>query len=116
MAYFNSVAKSIQGDLKDRGVLPSGAAVHNMMIRTTLIVDYPVETEAIFKSWKTGFETCVLNECCFTYSHEENTHAFNLEDDVPEEVKKQLANAIMELQSQISLELNQEKIGKSLKC
>ena len=49
---------------------------------------------------------------CFTYSHEENTHAFNLEDDVPEEVKMQRANDIMELQSQISWELNQEKIGK----
>ncbi|MBT8287620.1 MAG: 30S ribosomal protein S12 methylthiotransferase RimO, partial [Bacteroidia bacterium] len=49
----------------------------------------------------------------FTYSHEENTHAFNLEDDVPEEVKQQRANEIMELQAQISWELNQEKIGET---
>jgi ribosomal protein S12 methylthiotransferase len=48
----------------------------------------------------------------FTYSHEENTHAYNFEDDVPEEIKKQRADAIMELQSGISYELNQEKIGK----
>ena len=44
---------------------------------------------------------------CFTYSHEENTHAYNLEDDVPEEVKMQRANEIMDIQSQISWELNQ---------
>jgi ribosomal protein S12 methylthiotransferase len=52
---------------------------------------------------------------CFTYSHEENTHAFQLEDNVPEEVKLDRANEIMELQSQISWELNQEKIGKDFK-
>ena len=50
---------------------------------------------------------------CFTYSHEENTHAYSLEDDVPEDIKQQRANEIMELQSQISWELNQEKIGKN---
>ena len=53
---------------------------------------------------------------CFTYSHEENTHAYNLVDDVPEEVKQQRASEIMELQSQISWELNQEKVGKTLRC
>ena len=51
----------------------------------------------------------------FTYSHEENTHAFLLEDDVSEEVKHQRAEEIMEVQSQISFDLNQEKIGKSFK-
>ena len=53
---------------------------------------------------------------CFTYSHEENTHAYLLEDDVPADVKQQRANEIMEIQSQISWELNQEKIGKSFRC
>ena len=51
-----------------------------------------------------------------TYSHEENTHAYNLEDNVPEEVKQNRANEIMEVQSAISWELNQEKIGKSFRC
>jgi ribosomal protein S12 methylthiotransferase len=51
---------------------------------------------------------------CFTYSHEENTHAFQLTDDVPEDLKKARANEIMALQSQISWELNQAKIGKIL--
>ena len=52
---------------------------------------------------------------CFTYSHEENTHAYNLQDDVPEEVKMQRANEIMEIQSQISWELNQQKIGSEFR-
>ena len=51
----------------------------------------------------------------FTYSHEENTHAYQLEDDVPDEIKKERADAIMELQAGISHELNQEKVGKKLK-
>ena len=53
---------------------------------------------------------------CFTYSHEENTTAYALEDDVPEEVKLARANEIMEIQSQISWELNQEKVEKTFRC
>jgi ribosomal protein S12 methylthiotransferase len=53
---------------------------------------------------------------CFTYSHEEDTHAYSLEDDVPEETKQVRANEIMEIQSQISWELNQEKIGQVFCC
>ena len=51
----------------------------------------------------------------FAYSHEEDTHAYNSDDDVPEEVKQDRVNAVMELQEQISLELNQQKIGKVFK-
>jgi len=51
----------------------------------------------------------------FTYSHEDNTHAYNFEDDVPEEEKRRRADAIMELQSGISYELNQQKVGKTYK-
>ena len=93
------------------------AAVPEMAIRTTLIVGYPGETEEDFqtlKDWVTEMRFERLG--CFTYSHEENTHAFSLEDDVAEEVKQQRANEIMEVQSQISWELNQEKIGKTFKC
>jgi len=92
------------------------AVVPNMTIRTTLIVGYPGETEAHFeelKKWVTEMRFERLG--CFTYSHEENTHAYNLEDNVPEDVKQQRANEIMEIQSQISWELNQEKIGEELK-
>ncbi len=91
-------------------------AVPEMTIRTTLIVGYPGETEEDYqtlKNWviKMRFERLG----CFTYSHEENTHAFNLVDDVPQEVKQQRANEIMEIQSQISWELNQQKIGQTFK-
>ena len=91
-------------------------AVPNMTIRTTLIVGYPGETEEDFqtlKQWVTDMRFERLG--CFTYSHEENTHAYNLEDDVPEDVKMDRANQIMEIQSQISWELNQLKIGKEFK-
>ena len=92
------------------------AAVPEMTIRTTLIVGYPGETEEDFetlKQWVTDMRFERLG--CFTYSHEENTHAYNLEDDVPDEVKQDRANQIMEIQSQISWELNQEKIGQTFK-
>ncbi len=92
-------------------------AVPGMAIRTTLIVGYPGETEAdfqILKQWVTDMRFERLG--CFTYSHEENTHAYSLDDNVPEEVKQDRANQIMEIQSQISWELNQEKIGKTFRC
>ncbi|KZS40329.1 ribosomal protein S12 methylthiotransferase RimO [Aquimarina aggregata] len=91
-------------------------AVPEMAIRTTLIVGYPGETQEDFetlRSWVTEMRFERLG--CFTYSHEENTHAFNLEDNVPEDVKMERANEIMEIQSQISWELNQQKIGKEFK-
>ena len=90
--------------------------VPDMTIRTTLIVGYPGETEEDFqelKQWVSDMRFERLG--CFTYSHEESTHAYNLEDDVPEVLKQQRANEIMELQSQISWELNQQKIGQEFK-
>ena len=93
------------------------AAVPEMAIRTTLIVGYPGETEADFETLKNWVQEMRFERLgCFTYSHEENTHAYNLEDDVPEEVKQERANIIMEIQSQISWELNQEKIGQTYRC
>ncbi len=87
--------------------------VPEMAIRTTLIVGYPGETEAHFHELKEWVKEMRFERLgCFTYSHEENTHAYNLEDDVPQEVKQERANEIMEIQSQISWELNQQKIGK----
>lgn len=87
--------------------------VPGIAIRTTLIVGYPGETQEDFDLLKQWVKDTKFDRLgCFTYSHEENTHAFNLEDDVPEEVKMQRANEIMALQSDISWTLNQEKIGK----
>ncbi|WP_299324642.1 30S ribosomal protein S12 methylthiotransferase RimO [uncultured Maribacter sp.] len=93
------------------------AAVPEMTIRTTLIVGYPGETEEdfeILKNWVVAMRFERLG--CFTYSHEENTHAYTLVDDVPEEVKQERANIIMEIQSQISWELNQKKVGETFRC
>ncbi|WP_053977457.1 30S ribosomal protein S12 methylthiotransferase RimO [Mangrovimonas xylaniphaga] len=91
-------------------------AVPNMTIRTTLIVGYPGETEEDFQTLKEWVQEMRFERLgCFTYSHEENTHAYNLEDDVPEDVKQERANEIMEIQSQISWELNQEKIDQEFK-
>lgn len=90
--------------------------VPGMAIRTTLIVGYPGESEAdfeILKNWVRDMRFDRLG--CFTYSHEENTHAFNLEDDVPEETKAERAEEIMSIQQEISAELNAEKIGKKYK-
>ena len=93
------------------------AAVPEMTIRTTLIVGYPGETEEDFQTLKSWVEEMRFERLgCFTYSHEENTHAYNLEDDVPEDVKLERAAEIMEIQSQISWELNQEKVGQTFRC
>ena len=92
-------------------------ALPEMAIRTTLIVGYPGETEEDFQKLKDFVKAMRFDRLgCFTYSHEENTSAYELADDVPEEVKLQRANEIMELQSQISWELNQEKVGKTFRC
>ncbi|CAM4152764.1 MULTISPECIES: 30S ribosomal protein S12 methylthiotransferase RimO [Flavobacterium] len=92
-------------------------AVPEMAIRTTLIVGYPGETEEdfeILKNWVSAMRFERLG--CFAYSHEENTHAYSLEDDVPHDVKQERARIIMDIQAQISWDLNQEKIGKVFKC
>lgn len=92
------------------------AKVPEMTIRTTLIVGYPGETQEDFETLRDWVKDMRFERLgCFTYSHEENTHAYNLEDDVPEDVKMQRANEIMEIQSQISWELNQQKIGQEFK-
>ena len=92
------------------------AKVPGIAIRTTLIAGYPGETDAEFQEMYEFVEKMKFERLgIFTYSHEENTHAFNLEDDVPEKVKKERADQIMELQSGISYELNQQKVGKTFK-
>ena len=90
--------------------------VPGIAVRTTLIVGYPGETNddyELLKEWVK--ETKFDRLGCFTYSHEENTGAYSLNDDVPQELKNERLNEIMEIQSQISWELNQRKIGKNFK-
>ena len=87
--------------------------VPGITIRTTLIAGYPGETEEdhqVVLDWvrEQRFDRLGV----FAYSHEENTHAFNLEDDVPAEVKQQRVDEIMAIQMDISRELNEQKVGK----
>ena len=91
--------------------------VPEMAIRTTLIVGYPGETEEKFQELKDWVEEMRFERLgAFEYSHEENTGAYVLEDDVPQDVKFRRVNEIIEIQSQISWELNQQKIGKTFRC
>jgi ribosomal protein S12 methylthiotransferase len=90
--------------------------VPGIAIRTTLIAGHPGETEKDFEEMMTFVEKSRFERLgIFTYSHEENTHAHSMPDDIPAEVKQERANAIMDLQEQISLEINTQKIGKTFK-
>ena len=90
--------------------------VPGIALRTTLICGYPGETESDFQEMKTWVEETRFERLgCFTYSHEEKTHAHQLNDDVPEEVKQERVDAIMGIQQQISYEKNQQKIGQTFK-
>lgn len=91
--------------------------VPGIILRTTLIVGYPGETEEDFEILKNWVKEMRFERLgCFTYSHEENTHAFKLHDNIPEEVKQERSNIIMDIQSQISWENNQACVGKIFRC
>ena len=86
------------------------------VVRAAFIVGYPGETEEEFEELKTFIRVTKFDRVgVFTYSHEEDTFAFGLNDDVPAEVKQSRAAEIMEIQQGISLELNQLKVGKLFK-
>ena len=90
--------------------------VPDIAIRTTLITGFPGETPADHKELLKWIEQSRFERLgVFTYSHEENTSAFVLNDDVSAKTKKKRADEIMEVQSHISLELNEAKIGKTFK-
>ena len=91
--------------------------VPGIILRTSLIIGYPGETESDFEILKAWVKEMRFERLgCFTYSHEENTHAHLLEDNVPAEVKQKRLNEIMEIQSQISWEHNQMCLGKKFRC
>jgi len=90
--------------------------VPDIALRTTLICGYPGETEDDFQEMLEWVEDTRFDRLgCFTYSHEEKTHAYSLEDDVPEEVKQERVDQIMEVQQEISYDINQTKVGKEFK-
>lgn len=112
-AILKSMRRGIDREKTEALVNEIRSKVPGIAIRTTLIAGYPGETEADFQEMYDFVERMRFERLgIFTYSHEENTHAYSLEDDVPENIKRERADAIMELQSGISYELNQQKIGK----
>ncbi len=100
--------EKLVGDIRDR--------VPGIAIRTTLIAGFPGETQADHEDGLRWIERMRFDRLgCFTYSHEEDTHAFTMEDDVPFEVKQQRATEMMELQGGISFDLNQRKVDQVYK-
>lgn len=90
--------------------------VPEIALRTTLICGYPGETERDFEEMKEWVAESRFDRLgCFTYSHEENTHAHTLVNDVPEETKQNRVEEIMEIQQNISYDINQDKVGKTYK-
>ena len=92
------------------------ASVPDICIRTTLITGFPGETLEDVEELKTFLQKHRFDRVgIFQYSHEENTSAYDLEDNIPSEEKERRAQEIMEVQQEISLERNEEKVGKVLK-
>ena len=90
--------------------------IPGIAIRTTFIVGFPGETRVDIEEMKEWIEEMQFDRLgVFTYSHEEDTHAFKLEDDVSEEEKEERAAEVMEVQQNISWSLNQQKVGKTFK-
>ena len=90
--------------------------VPGISLRTTLIAGYPGETQDDFEQMKEWVSNTRFDRLgIFNYSHEENTHAFSLADDVDDDVKRERASEIMEIQKNISSELNDKKINETYK-
>jgi ribosomal protein S12 methylthiotransferase len=90
--------------------------VPGISIRTSMITGYPGETEKDFNELLDFIKEIEFDRLgVFTYSHEENTHAFSLDDDVPQSIKEERAATLMKVQEEISLKKNENKIGKIFK-
>ncbi len=90
--------------------------IPGVALRTTFITGYPGETDDAFQRLKDFIRRMEFDRVgVFTYSHEEDTKAFALNDDIPEEVKQQRKAEIMEMQAEISLKKNREKTGKVMR-
>lgn len=90
--------------------------VPGVALRTTLIVGYPGETPEEFEELKAWVQEQRFDRMgCFAYSEEEGTSAAQLEDDVPDEEKQRRVEELMEVQREISLQKNEEKVGKTLR-
>ena len=111
-----AMRRGITQEKTDKLLSDIRSIVPEVAIRTTLICGFPGETEENHQDLLRWVEEMKFERLgCFTYSHEENTHAFSMNDDVPEEVKKRRVDEVMELQAGISEELNLRHIGKEFK-
>jgi ribosomal protein S12 methylthiotransferase len=111
-----SMKRGHKGEVSRNLIKKFRSEIPEMSIRTTMIVGYPGETEEEFEELLDFVRESKFDRMgAFTYSPEENTPAFVLEDDIPEEVKIDRLNRLMALQEEISMERNQEKIGKTFK-
>lgn len=111
-----AMKRGITREKTDELIQSIRSEIPQIAIRTTLISGFPGETDDDFQEMKIWVANMKFDRLgIFTYSHEENTSAYSLKDDVPEDVKKSRADEIMDIQSGISLELNVKKIGKQFK-
>ncbi len=111
-----SMKRGVTGEEQRKLVQHIKQTIPEVAIRTTMIIGYPGETEADYEELKSFVKEMKFDRLgIFTYSPEEDTFAFELKDDVPEDVKTQRMEELMEIQEQISLELNEQKIGKMFK-
>jgi ribosomal protein S12 methylthiotransferase len=100
--------EDIIGEIKNR--------IPGICLRTTLIAGFPGETQDDVEELKLFLQKMEFDRVgTFTYSHEENTSAYDLKNDVPEEEKERRAQEIMDVQQEISYRKNEEKVGKTFK-
>lgn len=111
-----SMRRGITKDKTNELIYQIRDRVPDIALRTTLICGYPGETAQDFEELQSWVEQTRFDRLgCFTYSHEENTHAHTLVDDVPADVKEERVAEIMDIQQQVSYDVNQQKIGQTFK-
>jgi ribosomal protein S12 methylthiotransferase len=111
-----SMRRGITGNQTRKLLAKLREKIPDLVLRTTFIVGYPGETEKDFQQLCDFVEEFKFEKMgTFTYSMEENTESYNLGDPVPEEVKKERQNKLMEIQRETSSEMNKELVGKELK-
>jgi ribosomal protein S12 methylthiotransferase len=116
----NNMLKAMKRQMDKQEIYDLVAAIRDKVpgicLRSTLIAGFPGETRDDVEDLKQFLQDTRLDRVgIFTYSHEENTSAHDLVDDIPAEEKEARAQEIMEVQQEISFEKNQEKIGKTFK-
>ena len=111
-----AMRRGITREKTDALIAEIRSRVPGIALRTTLISGFPSETNEDFQEMLEWVEQTRFDRLgIFTYSHEENTHAYGMKDDVPAKVKRKRADAVMEAQSHISYELNQRFVGQQMK-